>query len=522
MCSYLSALGDRVIATQSPLASKIALKIMEDGGNVVDAAVTASLLLGVMEPGWNGVGGGGFALIYSEDTGLKALDYRETAPSQIDVEDYESEEEISIGYKAVAVPGTLKGLWILHQEFGEYSWKKIIEIAERYAELTIVSRLWAKCMHNNLDNALYKVKLFPESSETFLMSGEIYPEGSRITQNKLCSTLRNLRDGIQYFYEGKLAEKIEEIFSVNNGYLSSGDLSDYKPIWRQPVIEEIGLPGRTLRVAGLPPPSSSILIMHSLNILPYLDLQRGDYYLELGRILAHLIAERSSKICDPLFYSGDPLDILSEKNIRKCIESIETYNLESLTDRDTGGTSHISVVDGSKNMCVSLTETIECFMGSGLTIDGVILNDEMHDFTVEKNHPNNIYPRKRPASSMSPIIILDEDGAPSVIIGASGGLRIISAITQTLLNYFIRKFDPLTSILKGRIHLRKGKIIIEDSIRDEVLRSSLIRELPTDTVREVSMFPGTDLYFGAVQAVFKEKDKYIAVSDPRKQSGACS
>ncbi len=520
MHNYLSALGDKVIATQSPLASRIALKIMEDGGNVVDAAVTASLLLGVVEPGWNGIGGGGFALIYSEDTGFKALDYRETAPSRINIEDYRSEEEMSIGYKAVAVPGTLKGLWILHQEFGEYSWRKIIEALKKYAESNVVSKLWSKCMHNNLDNALYKVKLFSESSETFLRDGEIYPEGSRITQSKLYSTLHNLRDGPQYLYEGELAEKIEELFSINDGYLSLKDLSDYKPIWRRPLIEEIELYGRNLKVAGLPPPSSSILIIHSLKILPYLHLDKKDYYLGLAHLLFHLIMERSRKIFDPTFYSGDPLEILSERKIHECIESIEAYHPEFLIDRDTGGTSHVSIIDSSRKMCVSLTETIECFMGSGLTINGIILNDEIHDFTLEKDHPNSIHSGKRPASSMSPIVILNEDEEPEIVIGASGGLRIISAITQTLLNYFVRKLDPVTSILKGRIHVRKGKIIIEDNIEEEVLRSGLTRKFPIDRVREVSMYPGTDLYFGAVQAIFKQGDKYLAVSDPRKQSGA--
>lgn len=151
MDEYLTALGDRAVATQSPLSSRIALKIMEDGGNVVDAAITASLILSIVEPGWNGIGGGGFALIYSEDLGVKALDYRETAPLNIRIEDYQDEEDISIGYKAVAVPGTLKGLWVLHQELGECSWKKIIETVEKYTESTIVSKLLNRCMHHNLD-----------------------------------------------------------------------------------------------------------------------------------------------------------------------------------------------------------------------------------------------------------------------------------------------------------------------------------------------------------------------------------
>jgi|GEM_PF-785205 len=527
MDRYLTALGSRVVATHSPLSSKIALKIMEDGGNVVDAAVTASLVLSIAEPGWNGIGGGGFALIYSEDIGLKALDYRETAPLSINIEDYQNEEEMSIGYKAVAVPGTLKGLWILHQEFGEYSWKKIIETVEKYTESTTVSMLWNKCMCNNLDNALCKLKLFHESSETFLRNGEIYPAGSTLSQHKLRLTIQQLKEDIQYFYEGEFAGKLEEIFYMNDGYLSSRDLSNYKPVWREPIVTEVELDGKNLKILGFPLPASSILVIHALKITPYLKLHEKDYYLKLSNLLIHLIRERSYRICDPLFYNRDPLELLSERSIQEATESIWTYSLKFLANKDiankdTGGTSHISIVDGSRKMCISLTETIECFMGSGLTINGVLFNDEMHDFTIEKNHPNSMYPGKRPASSMSPMIILNEDDIPEIIIGASGGYRIISAITQVLLNYFIRKLDPVVSILKGRIHVKEGKVIIEDNVREEVLGSLLTSRLPISEVREVSMYPKTDLYFGAVQAVFKKNDKYIAVSDPRKQSGAYS
>jgi len=520
MDEYLAALGNRAVATQSPLSSRIALKIMEDGGNVVDAAIAASLVLSVVEPGWNGIGGGGFALIYSEDLGLRGLDYRETAPLNIRIEDYQDEEDISIGYKAVAVPGTLKGLWVLHQEFGEYSWKKIIETLEKYTESTIVSKLLNRCIHHNLDKALYKLKLFQESRETFLRNGEVYPEGFTISQNRLRLTLQKIREGIQDFYEGEIAEKLQEVFNMNRGFLSLKDLSSYKPVWREPIVTELELDCRNLKMVGFPLPSSSILVMHGLKIAHYLELHKKDYYFELARLLTHLITERLHRICDPLFYNGDSLELLSEKHIREAAETIQTYSLELLTDKDTGGTSHVSIIDGTRKMCISLTETIECFMGSGLTIDGVLFNDEMHDFTIERGHPNSIHPGKRPASSMSPMIILDEDNTPELVIGASGGLRIISAITQTLLNYLVRKLDPVASILRGRIHVKKGKIMVEDNARDEVLRSSLASKLPINGVREVSMYPGTDLYFGAVQAIFKKNDKYLAVSDPRKQPGA--
>lgn len=523
MSENIYSIGEKAVASHSPLASYISLKVIQEGGNAVDAAITASLLLNVLEPGWSGLGGGGFVLVYSEDRGFKALDYREVAPQKVKIEDYKSEEDLSIGYRAVAVPGTLRGLWMLHQEFGGVEWSKIIDTVIKYAESCRISRLWSKCMSKDLDRATYKLKICPESYTTFFKEGEAYPENSMISYRKFAQTLNMLRENIEYFYEGELAEEIDRIFSNNNGYLSLRDLSSYKAEWREPIIHELEIRDKILKFAAMPPPSSGILLIEALKILfQILDTRdKEDYYLNLIHVLFHVIDERCSIISDPLFNEVDFESLLSEDHVKESLDPIKKGRVAYHLVRDTGGTSHISIVDGKDRMCVSLTETIECFMGSGITINGILLNDEMHDFTLQRDHPNAISPGKRPASSMSPLIILDKDGSPTIVIGASGGMRIISSVIQALSNYFIKRLDPVSSILEGRIHVRGDRVVLEDLIKDKISSSMLIKtRLKIDEIREISMYPGTDLYFGAVQAVFKKDNLFLAVSDPRKQSGA--
>ncbi|MEM1676419.1 MAG: gamma-glutamyltransferase [Nitrososphaerota archaeon] len=523
MSENIYSIGERAVASHSLIASYMSLKVMENGGNAVDAAITASLLLNVLEPGWSGLGGGGFVLLYSEDYGFKALDYREVAPQKVRIEDYNSEEDISIGYKAVAVPGTLRGLWMLHQEFGEIEWSKIVDITIKYAESCRVSRLLNRCMGRDLDRAIYKLKMCPESYNTFLKDGEIYPEGSTISYRKFAQTLNMLREGIESFYQGEIAEEIDKTFSINVGYLSLKDLSTYRAIWREPIIHELEIGDKILKFATMPPPSSGILVIEALNILSQMNLKdkKEDYYQKLAYTLFHIIDERCSIISDPSFNDEDFSRLLSENHLKESLDSIEKGKMSYHLVGDSGGTSHISIVDGKGRMCVSLTETIECFMGSGITVKGILLNDEMHDFTLQRDHPNSIAPGKRPASSMSPLIILDKDESPMIVIGASGGMRILSSLVQTLSNYFIRRRDPVSSILEGRIHVRGDRVVLEDLLKDKISNNALLRAgLKMDEVRELSMYPGTDIYFGAVQAVFKKDNLFLAVSDPRKQSGA--
>lgn len=516
MSGEIYCVGRKAVVSHSPESSRTAFQVFERGGNAVDAAVTASLLLNVFEPGWSGVGGGGFLLLYSDEVGLKALDYRETAPHLVKTEKYAGEQDLSMGYRAVAVPGTLKGLWTVHRGLGKLEWRQIIDIVVKKAREARFSRLWNTCMINNLDDAVRKVSICPESVETFLKNGRPHQLDSRAPFEKLATTLEKMKDDVDDFYRGGFAEKIEEVFTSNGGFLSADDLSGYDVVWRSPVVDEIEVGGRRLRLAAMPPPGSGVLVVEALKILSRKSALQDDYFLLLGRVLRHVIHERLSAMADPDFSGVKVDEFLSEEHIRKFFcSSIGSGGFF----REDSGTSHITVVDEEERTYVSLTETIECFMGSGVTVDGVLLNDEMHDFALQPGHVNAIAPGKRPASSMSPLIVF-EDERPVAVLGASGGTRIISSIVQCLSNFFLQGLDPVSSVLEGRVHVIDGEVVVEESILDKVCEVYRNAGLRCVRGRELSLFPGTDIYFGAVQGVFRRNDSFLAVSDPRKQPGA--
>ena len=181
-------------------AASHAAKLMREGGNAVDAAVLASLVMGVAEPGWNGVGGGGFALVY--DGGVHVLDYREVAPRRAEPSLYHSEREISEGHKAVAVPGTLRGLWELHRRFGRTPWRRILEEAAGYAESWRATWLWSTCLRKGIHNVWRKLHTSRESVETWLRDGEAPREGEAVPQLRLAKLLRRMREGVEEFYSG--------------------------------------------------------------------------------------------------------------------------------------------------------------------------------------------------------------------------------------------------------------------------------------------------------------------------------
>lgn len=520
----LVARGRIAAVSHSPVASHAALKLMREGGNAVDAAVLASLVMGVAEPGWNGVGGGGFALIY-DGGDVHVLDYREVAPSRARPSLYHGEREISEGYKAAAVPGTLRGLWELHQRFGQTRWKRILEEAAGYAESWRATWLWSRCLKEGIHNVWRKLRTSRESVETWLRDGKAPEKGEAVPQLRLARLLRGMKEGVEEFYSGWVAEKISMEILGGGGLLEAEDLEKYRPVWRKPVRAK--LPLRDLEVEGvsMPPPGSGAIVLEALKVLGMVYEELGqpglDRYMPLlAHVLQHALAERERRIGDPAYCSLNVEEILGERHVFEVAERIvESIRETGLSGTEESGTSHITVVD-SEGMWVSLTESLECFMGSGVTVEGVILNDEMHDFELDEGHHNSIEGGKRPASSMSPTIFLDRSGEPVLATGASGGLRIISSIVQVLGDIFLRGVEPVEAVSRARIHPRGGFLLHEEALPAEVSEVLKRGRFRLRRGGVLSLHPGTDIYFGAVQSVLREDGMLLALSDPRKQPGA--
>lgn len=516
------AIGKQAVVSFSPTASQVGASILKNGGNAIDAAVATSLTLGVVEPGWNGIGGGGFILAYLSSGDRVVIDYRETAPLKTDPSYYVDEEKASIGYGAIGVPGTVAGLFHLHENYGKKSLREVMRHTIEYALKGIrVSELWANSMRNNLDRSLEKIKMHPSSSKVFLKNGDYYYSGELFVQKDLAQTLEILvEEGAEAFYRGYLAELIEKDISENGGFLTGEDLRKYEIKVKTPIEVEYG----KFKIVTMPPPGSGACLIEALNILDALLEIKPElnYQQFLAEVLAFVMNDRASYICDPDFHKVPVSMLIDYKYAENVAEKILSGMQIPNSCSSERGTAHISVIDEEGN-AVSLTETLECFMGSGVEIrgTGILMNDEIHDFTFDLSSVNYIQPKKRPRSSMSPTIILRND-EPFLILGASGGTRILTSLVQVLFYRLKLGFNLVRAVHCPRIHVQDGEVFFEQGINNVVSKYLSQRGYILETKREFSpVIDGCDIYYGAIEAIeVLDKKRVLAVSDPRKYYGA--
>lgn len=528
-----------VVASPHRLASEAGVKILRKGGNAIDAAVATSLALGVVAPGWSGLGGGGFIIARMIDTQeTVAIDYRETAPAHLEKYRLGPNGEVeddanSMGYKAVAVPGTLAGLSLALNEHGTMSMKEVLEPAIEYAENGFeVTRFWDGCVKLNLDHALDKLSRFPETAKTLLRTKNkhFYEPGERMVLEDLGKTLRKIvDDGHGVFYDGAIADFIATDMAANGGWVTREDLVGYRAEHRNPVIGTY----MGYEIMSMPPPGSGGTLIQILNILEGFNLKgHGHNTSETIHIIAEAMklafADRERYVADPDFVSIPTKTLTSKEYAEKLRQEI---GLDKTTikvaphrfDADhVGQTAHISVIDSEGNM-VSLTETLECFLGSGVTIlgTGICMNDEMHDFNLTTKTPNSIKPNKRPLSSMSPTLIL-KDGSPFMVLGSTGGPRIITSMIQVIINVIDFGMRLQRAIESPRFHCKHDRIYVESRIPENV-RRGLRRMGHKVIVRKRSWpFRGYDLFYGGVQAILYDQktSKVYGGADPRKDGAA--
>jgi gamma-glutamyltranspeptidase / glutathione hydrolase len=519
------------VASAHPLASAAGLKVLKKGGNAVDAAVATSLALGVVAPAFSGIGGGGFFLVHLTGSETLYIDYREVAPGTSRPEMFELDEDgepvdfaSSMGYRAVGVPGTVAGLTYALENYGRLKFGDVASYAIDYARKGFaVSRFLGYIISNNVDNASLKLRRFPETGRNWLKQGRTYRTGEKKLSRDLAASLELIgREGRDAFYSGPLASAIADEMAKNGGPIDGSDLARYSVKVRKPVTGSY----RGLEVHTMPPPSmGGLAIVQMLNILENVDLgsMRLNTAESIGAVAKGLAAVwpvLRREIADPDFQSADIGKLGSKEYAAKLW--FGRGERGASRGRDAGSqTTHLSVVDKEGNVA-AITESIECYFGSGVTVPGTgfCLNDTMHDFDPHPGAPNSIASGKRPLSNMAPTLLL-RDGEPYLVAGSAGGPRIVTATLQTILNVVDHSLDLQRAVDAPRIHYQgSGAIKMESRIGAVVRKRLMEMGFQSETPNYVQLKPGYDVYFGGVNAVMAgPRGTPRGAADPRRQGG---
>ena len=441
------------ISAVSPLATQAGVDAIRHGGNAVDAAIACALTLGVVDGHNSGIGGGCFIVIRAADGTITAIDGREMAPAKAHRDMYVingklDDEASKTGALASGVPGALAAYDLALQKHGRL---KLADLLRPAADLAGKGFPIDEVYERKLAATAAKLKKFPESAATlFKPDGTPLKKGDVLVQKNLAATYRAIADnGIAWFYRGPFAETTAAWMKENGGIMTADDFANYKTIEREPILTQY----RGYDLISMPPPSSGgVHVAQILNILEHFPIR---HFRDSSRV--HVMTEAMKlAFADRAHWLGDPdfakvprglVDPAYAADLAKKIDLdhatiVANHNNPTNWEGDIFGkhTTHLSAADADGNW-VALTQTINTAFGSKVMIPGtgVLLNDEMDDFSVQPGVPNAfkliggeanaVAPGKRPLSSMSPTIVL-KDGHPFLTVGAAGGPTII---TQTLL-----------------------------------------------------------------------------------------
>ena len=460
-----------MVASSSALASNAGVEIMKEGGNAIDAAVATGFALAVLHPQAGNIGGGGFMLIRLHDGATHFIDYREAAPAKATATMYQDTSGkvipglSRVGYKAIGVPGSVKGLVYAERHFGKLGLARVMAPALRLARdgypLTFGD---ARLLTHNS-----RLTEFPDSRRVFQNDGNGWHEGDVFKQPELARTLGRIERDPDTLYTGTMARELADYIQKGGGLITAKDLAAYQVLDRKPVTGTY----RGLTVISSPPPSSGgIVLIELLNILEGYDLKSAGADSAAS---IHLITEayrraffdRAVFMGDPA-YTDSPMMLLLDKRYAAAWRSSilpENASPSLALQRPTTfpqltryaaahpvlegmpesrETTHYSVVDAQGD-AVSVTTTLNAWYGSGVTAGhlGFLLNDEMDDFAAKVGVPNMfgilqgsanaVGPGKRPLSSMTPTIVL-KNGKLWLVLGSPGGPTIITTVANVLIS----------------------------------------------------------------------------------------
>jgi gamma-glutamyltranspeptidase/glutathione hydrolase len=516
------------IAIPDPYAADIAEDILKHGGNAVDAAIATGLAMAVTYIDAGNIGGGGFMLIHLEGE-TAFLDYRERAPLAADRDMYldENGEVIEnaslIGGQAVAVPGTVAGFWAAHQRFGSLPWPDLVAPAIRLAEEGFLP---AEILVNDIRNSY---GWFGDATNFRQYFGDISSD-KPFRQPELAATLTRIAErGAQDFYAGETAELIVRQMAKSNGLITRNDLHQYRAKWRQPLKAK----WRDFELLSAPPPSSGgFAVVQLLKMKDFLDHEfegvahNSPQYIHLvAEMEKRVFADRAEYMGDPDFVDVDVAALIADDYVSRRALEVDPENISTLPGvrpgRESPDTTHYSIVDQWGN-AVSNTYTINWNYGSGIVVEGAgfLLNNEMDDFSAKPGVPNifgvvgntanEIQPGKRPLSSMSPTILL-ENGRARMVVGTPGGSTIFTSVFQTIVNIVDFGMSPADAVAATRFH--------HQLLPPDLITMSVTRPLPESTISALGdrgyRVEPHEWEFGDVQVIWHDGENYLPAADPR-------
>src|SRR5258707_1224557 len=484
-----------MVAADEQLGSEAGIEILKRGGNAIDAAVAVAFTLAVVEPAAGNIGGGGFMLIRLADGKTTFLDYREVAPGKATRDMYigkdgKLDEDASvIGYRPVAVPGTIAGLTLALKSHGSMKLADVMAPAIRLAENGFPV---SKRLAHEFEEERGGLQRFAVSRRIFLNDGKMFQPGDTLRQPELAATLKRIaRNGAAEFYSGETAHAIVDDMSRLGGLITLDDLARYQPRIREVLHAKYDSNGHAWEVLTSPPPSSGgVAIIEALNMLQTVPLKGWDDVESIhmvAEVMRRVFADRAAYLADP-DYSNVPVagltdpcyarevsatidsqrasssKVIKAGNPHTCgVAANNSKSPETLVSIGEGPhTTHFSVVDAAGN-AVASTYTLNDSYGSHVTSSAAfLLNDEMDDFTTQPGVPNALFgliqseanaiaPGHRPLSSMTPTILL-RDGKLSFVTGSPGGATIISATLLSILNWMRLGMEPQAAINAPRFH----------------------------------------------------------------------
>jgi gamma-glutamyltranspeptidase/glutathione hydrolase len=485
-----------MVVTDEQLASKAGVEILKRGGNAVDAAVATAFALAVVEPAAGNIGGGGFMLVRLANGKSLFFDYREIAPGKATQDMYIKPdgrldlEASVIGYRSVAVPGTVAGLALALKSNGTMKLADVMQPAIRLAKqgFPITEKLVRE-----FEEERPGLQKFSMSSRIFLNDGKRYKVGDIFKQPELAQTLlRIAKKGPADFYRGETAQMMTRDMAAMGGLVTMEDLAKYQPKVREVVHANYTVDGHKWEVLSAPPPSSGgVAVVEALNMLQEVPLKGWDDPQSIhmvAEVMRRAFADRAAYLADPDFSSVPVAGLTDPCYAKELVSTIDPARATSSKEVHAGNphvcsdgvsagvaapgmivslgegphTTHFSVVDAMGN-AVASTTTLNDSYGSHVTSSaGFLLNDEMDDFTTQPGVPNALFgliqseanaigPGKRPLSSMTPTILV-KDGQLSFVTGSPGGPTIISATLLTVLNWMRLGMDAQSAINAPRFH----------------------------------------------------------------------